>query len=494
MEHGRDAARVLSTGDWVVVFAVVSATLLAVVWGRLRQQTVVGSEQKRFVEHLLMGRTLTLPLFTATLVATWYGGIFGVTQAAFEHGICILLTQAVFWYGAYILFALFLVDRIVGFGAMSLPDLARRWFGARAAKIAAVFNFFDVLPVVYSVSIGFFCRALTGWPLWLCMAGGTAFVCCYCVLGGGFRAVVFSDAVQVVVMCTAVFVVIVFSWIHVGPPTVLPSLVPKRHFDPAGGFSLTEIAAWGMIALGTLVDPNFYHRCFAARDARTAKRGILLATFVWCGFDLCTTFGALYALAVMPQAPPGEAYFSYALQLLPGGLRGLFVAGVLCTILSTLDSYLFTASHVLTYDLAPRQRRLHIGLHHVALWLSGAAAVCLGLVFDGSIRRIWKLFGSYGAGCLLPPMMLGACKPGWVTDKGFVFGCCGGAVAITAWELWECQAWLARLDSVYIGVAGTCFGLLLARYCVPLLQTLRGNQNISRGKGCGKQAHAVGPC
>ena len=45
-----------------------------------------------------MGRKLTLPLFIATLVATWYGGIFGVAQIAFENGIYNFVTQGFFWY------------------------------------------------------------------------------------------------------------------------------------------------------------------------------------------------------------------------------------------------------------------------------------------------------------------------------------------------------------------------------------------------------------
>ena len=37
-----------------------------------------------------MGRKMTLPIFVATLVATWYGGIFGVTALTFEKGVAAL--------------------------------------------------------------------------------------------------------------------------------------------------------------------------------------------------------------------------------------------------------------------------------------------------------------------------------------------------------------------------------------------------------------------
>ena len=38
-------------------------------------------------EYLLAGRSLTLPVFVATLVSTWYGGILGVGEYSYQYGI-----------------------------------------------------------------------------------------------------------------------------------------------------------------------------------------------------------------------------------------------------------------------------------------------------------------------------------------------------------------------------------------------------------------------
>ena len=38
-------------------------------------------------EYLLAGRTLTLPAFVATLVSTWYGGVLGVGEYSYLHGL-----------------------------------------------------------------------------------------------------------------------------------------------------------------------------------------------------------------------------------------------------------------------------------------------------------------------------------------------------------------------------------------------------------------------
>lgn len=57
---------------------------------------------------MLMGVDFPAAL-VATLTASWYGGIFGVNEITFNYGIYNFVTQGVFWYAAYIIFALFMV-------------------------------------------------------------------------------------------------------------------------------------------------------------------------------------------------------------------------------------------------------------------------------------------------------------------------------------------------------------------------------------------------
>ena len=45
------------------------------------------NNESSVANYLIFGRKLTLPLFVTTLVSTWYGDIFGVTQIAFKRGI-----------------------------------------------------------------------------------------------------------------------------------------------------------------------------------------------------------------------------------------------------------------------------------------------------------------------------------------------------------------------------------------------------------------------
>jgi SSS family solute:Na+ symporter len=447
--------------DLVVFFSILTLTFAAAfLANRLRRTTAVGDVG--MLDYLIMGRGLTLPLFVATLVSTWYGGIFGVTEIAFESGVYNFVTQGAFWYAAYLVFAFFLADRLRAYDAVTLPELAGRFFGPKSEKLAGVFNFFNILPVAYVISIGLFIQMIFGGTLLVCTAAGTVAIAFYS-MWGGLRSVVFSDVVQFAVMCLSVLTVALFCAGKFGGIGFLRANLPATHFDATGGHSWAETLVWGFIAMETLVDPSFYQRCFAAKNPRTAKIGILISTAVWCGFDICTTLGGMYARAVIPTADPTRAYPVLAMQILPAGFRGFFLAGILATILSTLDSFLFVASNTVSYDLAPVRWRKSVAFGHASTLFSALAAVGVAAVFSGSIKDAWKTIGSYSAGCLLLPMMLGFLRPGWVSDRGFVLGTLLGAAGITYWCYAEHAGFFTNVDGLYVGLACTCAGLAIAK-------------------------------
>ena len=263
--------QIFSTLDWIIFIIIIIITVLSIIWGHKLKKR---DNKTSTIEILLMGRQLTLPMFIATLVATWYGGIFGVTKIAFEQGVFNFITQGFFWYISYLIFAFFLINKISPYQAVTLPDLVNKMFGPRSSKLSAIFNFFNILPIAYSISIGLFLQIIFGGALWINIFAGTTFVVLYSLIGG-FRAVVFSDLVQFFVMCLAVFIVLCLSYYNFGGISFLQSNLPKSYFTFTGNESIANTVLWGLIALSTLVDPNFYQRCLAANSTIIATRGII---------------------------------------------------------------------------------------------------------------------------------------------------------------------------------------------------------------------------
>jgi solute:Na+ symporter, SSS family len=451
----------LSPLDWLIFFMVLALTLAAVLYGQSLKAKPSDNKQVGAIELLLMGRKLTLPLFIATLVATWYGGIFGVTALTFEKGIYNFLTQGIFWYVSYLIFAFFLVKKIRSYEVVSIAGLAGKIFGPGAEKVTAALNLLNLLPLAYTISLGLFLQALFGGGLFINTVIGVAVVTAWSIWGG-FRAVVFSDLVQFFFMILAVVLVVFFAWLKMGDPSILLEKLPASHFEWTGGEPLGAILVWGFIALSTLVDPNFYQRALAAESEKVAKKGILISVVVWFVFDCCTTLGALYARAAMPEASPQNAYLQFAIQLLPSGLRGLLLAGFLATILSTLDSYLFNAATCVSYDFFRFKENFKKWHHHLALVLVAAFSVLLGLHFDGNIVEVWKTLGSFSAACLLLPLLIGQWMPGAISEKRFCWAVSTGCFAIVSWRILNQSLNLADIDEFYIGLIFTTVPLLPA--------------------------------
>lgn len=458
-ESTPDILSLLTWLDWSIFFSILFLTIAFVFYGDLRAKKKANKFD--LIDYLIMGRRLTTPFFIATLVATWYGGIFGVTQIAFNKGIYNFITQGVFWYIAYLIFAIFLVDKITSYKAVTLPDMIHKMFGPKSGKIAAIFNFFNVLPIAYVISLGLFIKSFSGFGLNVSMILGLACVLSYSAWGG-LRSIVLSDVIQFFVMCIGVFLVIGFSVSTFGGISFLKSNLPPHYFSLTSDESILQTLIWGFIALSTLVDPNFYQRCFAARDTLTAKKGILISTGVWILFDLSTTFGAMYAKAVIPDANSGEAYLFYSTQLLPNGLRGFFLAGILATILSTLDSYLFLAGTTLTYDLSSEKSRKNPIFHYLGVVFVGVISLGFANFFEGNIKMVWKTLGSYSAGCLLFPVLIGHFSKRKFSDESFMGSCLSAALAMTSWQIFAPKTLVQQFDSLYIGILTSCiflFGL-----------------------------------
>lgn len=302
-------------------------------------------------EYVLSGRRLSLPAFVATLVTTWYGGILGVGEFTYSYGISNWLVFGVPYYLYAMLFAFFLAARARRGKVLTIPEQLERSYGKPAGIIGALFVFILSTPAPYVLMLGVLCQILFAWPLWLGVSAGTLLSIVYS-FRGGFAAVVRTEKLQFVLMYAGFVLILYFAVTKFGGFAFLQQNLPVSHFEWHGGNSPLFILVWYFIAMSTLVDPTFYQRCFAAKDERTARNGILLSVLCWAVFDFMTTATGLYARALVPQLTHAvEAYPRLALELLPHGALGVFYVAMFATIMSTVDGFAFTSAITLGKDI-----------------------------------------------------------------------------------------------------------------------------------------------
>ena len=358
-------------------------------------------------QMIVGGRMLTLPALVASLVSTWYGGILGVGEFTYQYGLSNWLVFGLPYYLAAFLFAVFLARKARESEVLTIPDRLAQAYDNRTAAAGGVIIYLMTVPAAYILMLGVLGEQLFGWPFWVGILAGSAASIVY-VYMGGFSSVVRTDLFQFGLMFAGFAVLLIWLIKDYGGLGFLLQNLPEEHTTWHGGNDGLYIATWYVIALATLIEPAFYQRCYAAKSASVARKGIFISIACWAFFDFMTTSCGLYARAILPNlADPVSSYPALASEVLPAGLLGLFALGLLATVMSTVDSYSFLAASTFGNDIMPRLG--HIGKDQVTrytrlgLVVSSVLAIAWALFFR-SVVDIWHAFGSIGTPALLVPV------------------------------------------------------------------------------------------
>ena len=281
--------------------------------------------------------------------------------------------------------------------------------------MSAIFIMVLASPAPYILSIGILLQTFLdislGWALILAL--GTSMVY---IWTGGFGAVIRTDIFQFILMYGGFIILLGFAWGEFGSPISIISQLPETHIDPFGGMSVQYILVWFFIAMWTFVDPGFYQRCAAANSPVTAKKGILISLVFWFIFDLLTITSGLYAKFALEISAPLFAFPLLGMEILPPIIFGLFIVGILATIMSTVDSLGFISAITFGRDIMWRIQVAEVGKNPAmdrtmtpmvqkGLFVMAFLALALAVTVP-SVVRLWYVTGSIIVPGLLLPFLM----------------------------------------------------------------------------------------
>ena len=357
--------------------------------------------------YILAGRKLSLPGFVATLVTTWYGGILGIGENTYNFGIQTWFIFGLPYYFFAILFAIFIAPRIRSLNFVSIPDQFHNRYGKSAGVISGVFLLFLASPAPYILSIGILLEYTIGIPFLWALIVATIFSLIY-IWKGGFGAIVRTDILQFILMFGGFILLILFAWIKIGSPVEVIKQLPAEHLSPTGGNSIHYIFVWFFIAMWTFIDPGFYQRCAAAKSPEVARKGILISVLFWFVFDSLTLTAGLYAKVLLINEQGLFAFPALGQALLPPLFFGLFITGLLATIMSTIDSLGFISAFTFGRDIVGRIKNYDdnnsIVLIRLGLIIMASIAILLAYAFP-SVVKLWYITGSILVPGLLIPFL-----------------------------------------------------------------------------------------
>lgn len=394
----------------MVTFATVDLIIIATYFGLV---LLIGFLSARrgsdAAEFLLAGRSLTLPLFVMTLVSTWYGGILGVGEFSYLYGISNWVVQGVPYYIFALAFALIMAKRIRATNLVTIPDKLHQAYDLKTAVLGSLLTFVLMTPAPYILMLAVLLHLVSGWGLVTCILAATISSTIY-LFFGGFRADIYTDVFEFVLMFVGFAVILPFAYVNFGGFEFIKQNVPPLHLTWDGGNSIQFVLVWFFIALWTLIDPSFHQRCYAAKSGAVAQRGIFISILFWFVFDAMTATAGLYSRAALPPLDQPMMAFPLLAELtLPPVAKGVFYVGMLATIMSSLNTLAFVSATTIGRDIIWRVRReeneLNVNLYtQWGLFATAILSIVLAILIP-SVIRLWYTIGTVIIPGLLIPLV-----------------------------------------------------------------------------------------
>lgn len=443
--------------------AIIAAYLIAMVLIGL----VVVKKVKSMDDYYLGGRSFGPLVLMATVCATIIGGsgLMGRAGVAYSSGFKAIMTALPYLLGMFIFsgFAGRISDVGRKFNVTSIPDLFEQRFGKTAKVVLGCLIAFTMMGTVASqVTATATIINMLGGEIGISYEMGALIACAVFIIytaTSGLFGVIYTDVFQFVMLILFVYILIpTSSLIKLGGiGNFVQNLAPELAKPYLDGSIVGDIITYFVF---TLAGAEMWQRAFAAKNRRSAKEGLFLGTLAY-GLTIPLVW---FMGVVAHQLVPAEKLAAYgstdavvpalAIEILPVGLTGLALAGILSVIMSTADSYLIVSVQTCVHDIykvfrpdIPEKKELRLtrvfavilplGALFIALYIKNAynilmfawsfyaaaaglpafaalywkkatkAGILAGMGAGFSVTIVWKLLGQ--------PFGLGATVPGAIT-------------------------------------------------------------------------------
>ncbi|MFC1498721.1 sodium/solute symporter [Verrucomicrobiota bacterium] len=333
-------------------------------------------------DYFLAGRQMTWPFVGASLFSTNISSQQFVGQAgfAFVSGIAVGTFQVVggICFG---LLAVFFLETYRGLKLYTSPEFFERRYNATSRSLISLVNVIMIMlatvsaalysgSVVFLTIIGRNPDTSLHWLLVAVIVLG-AITGAYTLLGG-LKAVIYTDFVQNILLILGGIITL---FVGIAKAGGLQAVLAMKTTSGGTMWSLVHPVnhnfGWlpvmtGVIILGIhghCTDQDFVQRALAAKNTFHAKMGAVFAGILKVvALFICVVPGIIAAKLFQDMnivIDHDQAYARLMMEVLPIGLLGLCLAGLLAAIMSSVDSGLCAASSLLTCDfIAKRHDKL----------------------------------------------------------------------------------------------------------------------------------------
>jgi len=421
----------LTAVDWAVI-AAYCVLLLVIVLVALRKQ-------KTTTDYFLAGRNIGFFAIGASIFATNIGSehIVGLAGQGATTGLAMAHYELHAW--IVVLLAWVFVPFYYQAGVFTMPEFLERRFGPRPRWILSLVSL--AAYVLTKVSVTIYAGAIVfstllpdtfGSPenaFWFGAVATVVLTGIYTV-AGGLRAVIYTDTAQAVVLLIGSIAITWFGLEALGGWGELRAFAAENVVEYALWRPLSdpEFPWLGILIASPIVgiwywctDQYIVQRTLAAKNLQAARRGALFGAFLKLSPIMIFLVPGLIGAALhargainIPTTADGavngdQVFPTLVTSLLPPGMRGLVVAGLLAALMSSLSSLFNSTATLFTVDVyaklrpgASERRYVNVGraATGVVVLLGLAWIPVMPLISEGGLYQYLQNVQSY----LAPPI------------------------------------------------------------------------------------------
>jgi len=340
-----------------------------------------------------------------------------------------------------ILVSSLLIPMFFKHGVTSIYEILEKRFNVIVQRIASLtFLFTRVLAdAVRFAAIAIVIQSITSLSITLSILIVGLVTLIYTVLGG-LKTVMHIDAFQFFIYILSAFICIVSLMMFIDMPfkeimLQLNDLSKLKIIDLTGNIFTKPFMFVSAFLGGTMLsfashgaDYMMVQRVLATKDVTSAKKAMIgSGIFVLFQFSLFLLVGSLIYVASEGLIIDKDQEMTFViLNILPNGLKGIVIAGVLSAAMSTLSSSINALSSSSIKDWFPKLKSLKFSRYISVFWT--AVLILTAIVFqnsDDALVIIGLKIASFTYGSLLSFFILSKFKEKFETSFviiGYIFG------------------------------------------------------------------------
>ena len=349
--------------DWIAIALYFLVLAAIAIW-------VIRKKENNTEDYFLAGRNVGWFVIGASIFASNIGSehVVGLAGAGAGNRLPMLIYEIHAW----IVLALgwIFLPFYQRSGVFTMPEFLEKRFDHRSRWILSVFSIAAYVLTKISVTIyagGIVVSALLGIDFWTGAIATVVLTGIYTVLGG-MRAVVYTEAIQAVVLVIGAAVLTLIGLDQVGGWESMKETVTPEYLNmwrsasdpdfpwPALFISSTIVGIWYWCT-----DQYIVQRALTAKNLQEGRRGTIFGALLKLLPVFLFLIPGVIALTLKMRGElnwdsPDEAFPVLMSNLLPSGLRGLVAAGLLAALMSSLASVFNSCSTLFTVDIYKKLR------------------------------------------------------------------------------------------------------------------------------------------